>query len=76
MFFSVCLQAAGLTLVALGVYAAKFGTGVGARYIEARLGKPSLVRDTSRMTVLQAVRHPVKVRTNMICFSYDPEITF
>jgi hypothetical protein len=33
-----------LTLIALGVYATKNGTAVTARYIEARLGKPSLVR--------------------------------
>lgn len=29
--------------------------------MEARLGKPSLVRDTSRMTLFTAMRHPVKV---------------
>lgn len=51
---------AGLSLLAVGVYAAKMGTGVTARYIEARLGKPSLVRDTSRLTLLTAAKHPVK----------------
>jgi len=51
---------AGLTLLAAGVYAAKMGTGVTARYIEARLGKPSLVRDTSRRTLFTTVRHPIK----------------
>ncbi|XP_064610548.1 ATPase family AAA domain-containing protein 3-B-like [Liolophura sinensis] len=56
----VTATAGGLTLLAIGVYAAKYGTGVGARYIEARLGKPSLVRDTSRLTVLEAVKHPIK----------------
>ncbi|CAH1775223.1 unnamed protein product [Owenia fusiformis] len=56
----VSATAAGLTLLAVGVYAAKFGTGVGARYIEARLGKPSLVRDTSRLSVFEAVKHPIK----------------
>ena len=45
----------------MGVYAAKYGTGVGARYIESRLGKPSLVRETSRLTVIEALKHPVKV---------------
>lgn len=59
-------QAGGLTLLAIGVYAAKYGTGVGARYIEARLGKPSLVRDTSRLTVLEAVKHPIKVCGHVI----------
>lgn len=55
------LTSAAVTLsaVALGVYAAKTSTGVAGRYIEARLGKPSLVRDTSRRTALQALRNPV-----------------
>ncbi|KAM4015414.1 ATPase family AAA domain-containing protein 3A [Anomaloglossus baeobatrachus] len=57
----VTAAAAGLTLLALGVYSAKNATGVAGRYIEARLGKPSLVRDTSRITVLEAAKHPVKV---------------
>ena len=30
------------------------------RFLEARLGKPSLVRDTSRLTLLDTVKHPVK----------------
>lgn len=57
----VTATAAGVTLLALGVYSAKMGTGVAARYIEARLGKPSLVRETSRLTPLEAVRHPIQV---------------
>ncbi|KAL3861831.1 hypothetical protein ACJMK2_007845 [Sinanodonta woodiana] len=56
----VTTTTAGLTLLAVGIYGAKYGTGVAARYAEARLGKPSLVRETSRLTVLQALRHPVK----------------
>ena len=64
-FVFLCLsdpvQAAGITLVALGVYAAKMGTGVASRYIEARLGKPSLIRETSRLSFFQGIRHPVKV---------------
>ena len=31
------------------------------RYVEARLGKPSLVRETSRLTLFTALRHPVQV---------------
>ena len=54
-------QVAGITLVAVGVYAAKMGTGVASRYIEARLGKPPLVRETSRLSFFQAIRHPIKV---------------
>uniref|UniRef100_A0A3B5A9R9 Microtubule-associated protein futsch-like n=1 Tax=Stegastes partitus TaxID=144197 RepID=A0A3B5A9R9_9TELE len=51
---------AGLTLLAAGVYSARNATSVAGRYIEARLGKPSLVRETSRLTVAEAVKHPVK----------------
>lgn len=56
----ISATAAGLTLLALGIYTAKYGTGVGARFIEARLGKPSLVRDTSRLNVFGAARHPIQ----------------
>jgi ATPase family AAA domain-containing protein 3A/B len=49
-------------MAAVGIYAAKHGTGVTARYVEARLGTPSLVRETSRLTVGEAIKHPVKVR--------------
>ncbi|CAN0483538.1 unnamed protein product, partial [Laminaria digitata] len=34
-------------------------TGVAGRFIEARLGKPSLVRETSRRTFFQTVRNPI-----------------
>lgn len=34
--------------MALGIYAAKTGTGVLGNYVQKRLGKPSLVRETSR----------------------------
>ena len=47
--------------MAFGVYGAKYGTGVAARFVEARLGKPSLVRETSRLTAVEAVKHPIKV---------------
>ncbi|XP_035236669.1 ATPase family AAA domain-containing protein 3-like isoform X2 [Anguilla anguilla] len=57
----VTVTAAGLTLLAVGVYSARNATAVAGRYIEARLGKPSLVRETSRITVGEAIKHPVKV---------------
>ncbi|XP_078414142.1 ATPase family AAA domain containing 3 [Cetorhinus maximus] len=57
----VTATVAGLTLLAVGVYSAKNATGVAGRYIEARLGKPSLVRDTSRITLVEALKHPIKV---------------
>jgi len=48
-------------MLAVGVYTAKYGTSMMARYIEARLGKPSLIRETSRLAVTQAIRHPILV---------------
>ncbi|XP_036388266.1 ATPase family AAA domain containing 3 [Megalops cyprinoides] len=57
----VTATVAGLTLLAVGVYSARNATAVAGRYIEARLGKPSLVRETSRITVAEAVKHPIKV---------------
>jgi hypothetical protein len=55
------LTSAAVTVsaIALGVYTAKVSTGVAGRYIEARLGKPSLVRDTSRRTLGQVLRNPL-----------------
>lgn len=55
-------QAAGLTLVAVGVYSAKIGTRLAGRFLEARLGKPSLIRETSRLSIFQTFRNPFKVR--------------
>lgn len=49
-----------VTGIAVGVYAAKTSIGIGGRFIEARLGKPSLVRETSRLTVPQLVKHPIQ----------------
>ncbi|NP_991266.1 ATPase family AAA domain containing 3 [Danio rerio] len=57
----VTATVAGLTLLAAGVYSARNATAVAGRYIEARLGKPSLVRETSRFTVAEALKHPIKV---------------
>lgn len=58
-----CLpQVAGLTLLAAGVYSSRNATAVAGRYIESRLGKPSLVRETSRLTVAEAIKHPIKVK--------------
>lgn len=56
----ILAAAGGLSLLAFGVYSAKGSTGVAARYIEARLGKPSLVRETSRFSVLDTVKHPIE----------------
>ncbi|XP_073828464.1 ATPase family AAA domain containing bor [Musca autumnalis] len=56
----VLTAAGGLSLLALGVYAAKGATGVTSRYIESRIGKPTLVGETSRFAILDAVQHPIK----------------
>ncbi|XP_044751853.1 ATPase family AAA domain-containing protein 3A homolog [Coccinella septempunctata] len=54
----VLVAAGGFSLIALGVYSAKGATGVTTRYIESRLGKPSLVRETSRFTLLDVFKDP------------------
>lgn len=48
-----------LTGLAFGVYTARASTTVIGRFIESRLGKPSLVRDTSRVNLLSAFRSPI-----------------
>jgi ATPase family AAA domain-containing protein 3A/B len=48
-----------LTALALGIYTAKVSTGVAGKYVEARLGKPSLVRETSRRSVVQVAANPL-----------------
>lgn len=55
----VIAAAGGISLLALGIYSAKGVTSVTARYIEARLDKPSLVRETSRFSLLETLRHPI-----------------
>ncbi|KIH45635.1 ATPase, AAA family, partial [Ancylostoma duodenale] len=61
-----------LTALAIGWYVAKRGTGVVARYAEARLGKPSLVRETSRVTPLETLKHPVKTAKMIFRPKHDP----
>ena len=48
-----------ITGIAVGVYTARTSIGVAGRFVEARLGKPSLVRETSRATVTQLVQEPL-----------------
>lgn len=62
----------GLTVLAVGLYGAKRGTAVVARQVEARWGKPSLIRDTSRITASDIVRHPVKTFQTLFRGSDDP----
>mmetsp|Transcript_4280 Transcript_4280/g.13569 ORF Transcript_4280/g.13569 Transcript_4280/m.13569 type:complete len:478 (+) Transcript_4280:2975-4408(+) len=58
------------TLLAVGVYGARVGTGVAGRFIEARLGKPPLVRETSRVSPFaspaKALRSAISSRGNAL----------
>ncbi|KAI1301422.1 ATPase family AAA domain-containing protein 3-A [Halotydeus destructor] len=55
----VTATALGVTLLAGGVYTAKHGIGILGRTIESRIGKPSLVRDTSRLNFTDMLVHPI-----------------
>ncbi|GAX25444.1 hypothetical protein FisN_1Hh400 [Fistulifera solaris] len=48
-----------ITGIAVGVYTARTSIGVAGRFVEARLGKPSLVRETSRLSAGQFLRQPL-----------------
>jgi ATPase family AAA domain-containing protein 3A/B len=61
----IVMTAGGITLLALGIYTAKTGTALGGKFLEARLGKPSLVRDTSRFTLVDTIKHPIKTVQRM-----------
>ena len=65
--------ALALTGVAVGVYTAKTGTGILGRFIEARLGKPSLVRETSRLTATQFLRQPIASSKRMLGVGVNSE---
>lgn len=54
------------------MYTAKRGTSVTARYIEARLGKPSLVRETSRISFLEMIKHPYRSFKQLFVQNDDP----
>ncbi|CAK5006933.1 unnamed protein product [Meloidogyne enterolobii] len=62
----------GLTLLAIGWYSAKRGTDVVARYVQARLGKPSLIRETSRMTPFEVAKHPYSALKQIFRRGDDP----
>ncbi|KAL4669362.1 hypothetical protein H8959_007916 [Pygathrix nigripes] len=68
---TVTATVVGLTLLAGGVYSAKNGTAAAARFIEAGLFKTSLVREKSRITVLEALHHPFQVRRQVLSRPQD-----
>ncbi|KAL1460146.1 hypothetical protein WDU94_012084 [Cyamophila willieti] len=61
----ILATAGGLSLIALGIYSAKGATSITTKYVEARLGKPSLVRETSRFSLIESVKHPIAAIKNL-----------
>lgn len=61
-----------MTTLAVGWYTAKRSTGVVAKYVEARLGKPSLIRETSKITPLELAKHPIKLGRKLFTRAEDP----
>lgn len=55
-----------VSALVLAFYMAKVSTGVAGRFIEARLGKPSLVRETTRLTFSQLVKSPIQSAKHII----------
>lgn len=68
----VATAVGSLTLLAGGVYGAKYGIGTMAKFAEARIGKPSLVRETSRLNVVDAFRHPILSTQRLLSRPSDP----
>ena len=62
----VSATAVGISLAAAGIYGAKHGIGIAGRLIESRIGKPSLVRDTSRLNLTDGLRHPVRTAGRLL----------
>nr|CDS27523.1 ATPase family AAA domain containing protein [Hymenolepis microstoma] len=60
------------TVLAGGIYAAKFGMGTMARFIESRIGKPKLVRETSRLNTVDLIRHPIETAKKVLSKPGDP----
>jgi ATPase family AAA domain-containing protein 3A/B len=50
---------ATVTAIGFGLYSAKVVARVGGQFIESRLGKPSLVRETTKKNVLQMIKSPI-----------------
>lgn len=52
--------ALGLTLFATGIYGAKYSVSITARAIEARIGRPKLLKETSRLNMIDFFSQPIK----------------
>jgi ATPase family AAA domain-containing protein 3A/B len=55
-----------ITAVAVGIFAARTSIGITGRFVESRLGKPSLIRETSRQTPTTWLRHPVQTAQRLL----------
>ena len=62
-----------LTGVAAGIYATKPGAGVAGRFIEARLGNPSLVRETSRLSATALVKQHITSSKRILGIGSSPQ---
>jgi len=56
---------ATISAVAIGIYSAKTLTAIAGRFVESRLGKPSLIRETSRVSLTQLLSHPISLSKQM-----------
>ncbi|CAH8458434.1 unnamed protein product [Schistosoma guineensis] len=61
-----------LTLLAGGIYGAKYGIGTFTKVVESRIGKPALVRETSRLNIVDTCRHPIKTAKTVFQRPKDP----
>ncbi|KAH8853284.1 ATPase family AAA domain-containing protein 3-B [Schistosoma japonicum] len=61
-----------LTLLAGGIYGAKYGIGTFTRIVESRIGKPALVRETSRLNIVDTCRHPIMTTKRIFQRPSDP----
>jgi ATPase family AAA domain-containing protein 3A/B len=55
-----------ITGIAVGVYTARTSITVAGRFVESRLGKPSLVRETSRFSVGELARKPIATTQRLL----------
>jgi len=62
-----------VTGVAAGIYTTKTGVGIAGRFIEARLGKPSLVRETSRVTASSFLKQPITTAKRTLGIGMAPQ---
>lgn len=52
--------ALGITLFAGGIYTAKYSVSITARAIESRIGRPKLLKETSRLNIIDLFKNPIK----------------